>query len=293
MVASGKITLPKLRRRRRWGRRAALRLVESLAIGLPVHPVVLLEREGRPLLAVDGFRRLGAIRDFFAGRLPAREGRGAAALDRRALGRSVLRASIVRQLRPDDNPLVAHDLFERFNARLAGHEARRCAYPGRLAGLLGRLNGAGDWRRLVGAPRIDGRLGDEELILRCMALRSAGEEYRGPMKWFLSSFMHANRSPPDGFARDEEARFARMCAVLGDRIETLPRGGGGLVSPPAVDAVLAAVAGDPDACDDSGLAGRLRGLLSDPEYAGCAAHAPDDPASVRRRLALARDRLCA
>ena len=314
---SGRIVLPHLPHEHAWDVRTASRLVESLVLGLPVPPVYMLEQGDDPQLVIDGFRRLAAVRAFLAGRLGdgvdgpgTREFRlvgvgsggrlggrtfsGLAAKDRRALENAVLRTVIVRQMNPDGNPLVGHDLFERLNTRrepVRGHEARRRAYHGGLADLVDELGGLGRWRALLGPPRPDWGCGGEELILRYMALLRCGEEYRGDMGRFLSTFMSRNRDPPCEFVCEERARFARACDVLGDRIGTLPLGGDGSASPPVCDALLVSVAESPDECDDPGLATRLRNLLSNPEFARCTAHGRDDPASVRRRLALARGRL--
>lgn len=317
MVDSGRIVLPHLPDEHAWDVRTASRLVESLLVGLPVPPVYVLEQGDDPQLVIDGFRRLGAVRAFLAGRLGdgvdgpgAQEFRlagvgsgdrlagrtfsGLDAADRNALENAVLRTVIVRQMNPDDNPLVGHDLFERLNTRrelVRGHEARRRVYHGGLADLVDELGGLGRWRALLGPPRPEWGCGGEELILRYMALLRCGEEYGGNMRGFLSSFMRRNRDPTCAFACEERARFARACDVLGDRIGTLPLGGDGHASPSVCDALLVSVAERPDECDDPGLASRLRNLLSDPEFARCTAPARDDPASVRRRLALARGRL--
>ena len=127
-----------------------------------------------------------------------------------------------------------------------------------------------------------------------MAVLRRGEECEGPMGSFLAAFMHRNRDPPDSLVSEERERFARACGVLRRRIGTLRLGGeGGGISPPVLDAVFAAVAGDPGACDDPGLPARLRALLSDPEFVRCTTHAPGVPQSVRGRLALAKKALCA
>ena len=308
------IVLPDCPRRHEWDIRTASRLIESFLVGVPVPPVHLLEQKDRGLLAIDGFRRLRAVHGFFSerfgggpdgrspqefrldgvdegGRLHGRTFSGMDADDRRALKNAVLRAIIVRQMRPDESPAVAHDLFERLNtggAGLRGQEARHCAYPGRLDDLINELNGAAEWRSLLGSPRRDGRMRDAELILRYMALLHAGGDYKRPMKAFLSSFMHKNRDPADEFVRGERARFARACCILGNRLGRLSLGGSGRLSPPVFDAIFVAVARSPDACDDPGLEARVGGLLSDPLFA---ARSSADPAAVRGRIALAEDRL--
>lgn len=319
MMQSREVVLPPDARRRAWDVYDSSRLIESFLLGLPVPPVILLEREDRSLLVVDGRRRLLAVRGFFDGRLEGRQGgrnaqdfelegvadgmlRGRSfscmGLDNRlALENAVLRAIVMRQARPGESPAAAHDLVERFSsaaADLGDQEARHRAYPGRLAGLIGELNGYDDWRGLLGSPRRDGRMRDAELILRYMALLRDAGSYERPMRGFLSAFMHRNMDPSDAFIREERARFIRACWILRNRLGALPLNEGGRISPPVFDAVFVTVANNPAACDDPGLPARVRAMLSDPSFAECAepAEAAADPAAVRRRLSIANGMLC-
>ena len=316
-IGSLEIILPEFQRRYVWDRRRASRLIESFLIGLPVPPVFLLEQKDRRMLVIDGLQRLRTIHGFFNerfggesdgrdsqefqldgvdedGRLHGRTFSGMDLDDRRALENAVLRAIIIRQMHPDENPVVAHDLFERLNTggmNLRDQEVRHCIYSGKLNDLINELNNTGEWRNLLGSPRQDGRMRDAELILRYMALLHSGDDYRKPMKGFLSSFMHKNRDPTDRFISEERVRFARACGILRDRLGSLPLNGNNRISPSVFDAIFVSVARSPDACDDPGLAARVRDLLSDPKFAECTARASTDPPAVLRRLALAGERL--
>ena len=317
MMGSREIVLPPDARGPAWGVHDASRLIESFLLGVPVPPVFLLEREDHSLLVIDGRQRLLAVRGFFSERPEGAEGgpgevfRPAGAAgdlrgrtlssmyrgNERALENAVLRAIVMRQARPDENPAAAHDLVERYSSAAAGlsdQEARHRAYPGRLAELISELNGLGDWRALLGSPRRDGRMRDAELVLRYMALLRDAGLYERPMRGFLSAFMHGNRDPPDAFISEERARFVRACWILRHRLGTLPLGKGGRISPPVFDAIIVTAADNPGRCDDPGLSARVRAMLSDSSFAGCAApaSAAADPAAVRRRLSIARDMLC-
>lgn len=312
------IILPKFQRKYVWDRHRASRLIESFLIGLPVPPVFLLELKDRRMLVIDGLQRLRTIHGFFnerfggeldgqgakefrlvsvnkSGRLHGRTFSGMDLDDRRALENSVLRAIIIRQMHPDDNPVVVHDLFERLNTggmNLRDQEVRHCIYSGKLNDLINELNGISEWRSLLKSPRQDKRMRDAELILRYVALLHNGDDYKKPMKAFLSSYMHKNRDPPDAFIREERSRFVRACGILGDRLGSLPLNGGNRVNPSVFDAVFVSVANSPDDCDDPGLAKRVRGLLSDKSFAECTSSAATSALAVRRRLSLAKDRLC-
>lgn len=316
-MGSLEIILPEFQRRYVWDRRRASRLIESFLLGLPVPPVFLLEQKDRRMLVIDGLQRLRTIHGFFNerfggeldgrdshefqldgvdedGRLHGRTFSGMDLDDRRALENAVLRAIIIRQMHPDENPVVAHDLFERLNTggmNLRDQEVRHCIYSGKLNNLINELNCTGEWRSLLGSPRQDERMRDAELILRYMALFHSGEDYKKPMKAFLSSFMHKNRDPTDRFIGEERARFARACSILRDRLGGLPLNGNNCISPSVFDAIFVTVARSPDACDDPGLAVRVQDLLSDTAFAECTTNASTDPPAVLRRLSLAEERL--
>ena len=316
-MGSLEIILPEFQRRYVWDRRRASRLIESFLIGLPVPPVFLLEQKDRRMLVIDGLQRLRTIHGFFnerfggetdgrdsqefrldgvdeGGRLHGRTFSSIDTDDRRALENAVLRAIVVRQMHPDENPVVVHDLFERLNTggmNLRDQEVRHCIYSGKLNDLINELNRTGEWRSLLGSPRHDKRMRDAELILRYMALLHGGEDYRKPMKGFLSSFMHKNRDPTDEFIGKERIRFARACGILRDRLGSLPLNGSGRISPSVFDAIFVSVARSPDDCDDPGLAARVQDLLSDTTFAECTARASTDPPAVLKRLALAEERL--
>ena len=323
MMESRELVLPDLRAGwHAWDRRTASRFVESLIVGLPVPPVFLLKRRGEPLLAIDGFRRLKAVGDFFSGRHGDGDGDGdgdggrgsefrlagigtdslsgrtfsdLGVFDRRALECTVIRAIIVRQTDPDRNPAVAHDIFERLNSgamRLCDQEARDRVYPGRLNDLIDELNASDDWRALLQSPRADRRQRDAELILRYMALFHDLAEYKNPMKIFLSAYMQKNRNPPDAFIRKEQERFARTCRLVLDRLGGIPLDGNNRISPSLFDAVFVTVAQNPDACGDGALPARLRRLMSDPSFIECITCDTAGPRTVRRRLSLARSGLC-
>lgn len=312
------IILPEFQRKYVWDRHMASRFIESFLIGLPVPPVFLLELRDHRMLVIDGLQRLRTIHGFFnerfggemdgqgakefrldgvneGGRLHGRTFSGMDLGDRRALENAVLRAIIIRQMHPDDNPVVAHDLFERLNTggmNLKDQEVRHCIYSGKLNDLINELNGIAEWRSLLKSPRQDKRMRDAELVLRYIALLHGGDGYKKPMKAFLSSYMHQNRDPPDAFIREERSRFVRACGILVDRLGALPLNGGNRVNPSVFDAVFVSVASCPDKCDDPGLAERVDGLLSDESFSECTSNAATSTSAVRRRLSLARDRLC-
>lgn len=312
------VVLPKFQRSYVWNITMASRLIESFVVGLPVPPIFLLEEKDGRLLVVDGLQRLETIRRFFnetfaddgaaggerrfklagvspRGRLHNRTFSGLDPGDRRRLENTVLRALIVRQMDPDSNTDVAHDLFERLNTgglRLRDQEVRNCLYSGKLNDLINELNASDEWRALLKSPRVDRRQRDAELILRYMALYHNLERYRKPMKGFLSDYMHKNRDPADAFISGERDRFLRTCRLVLDRMGGIPLRNN-RISPPVFDAVFVTAARNLDAFNGDGdLPARLRRLMADPSFVECVTRATADPRTVRERLSLARDGLC-
>lgn len=317
-MSDRELVMPAFHGQYTWDLPRASRLIESLAMDLPVPPVYVSERRDRAMLVIDGRHRLETIRRFFSedlggakggpvpqgfrlagvnpeGRLSGKAFSDLDAVTRRQLLATLLRVVVIRQMEPDKNPAAIHHIFERLNTggtQLRGQEARGCIYAGKLSGLLNTLNGIGEWRRLLGLPRPDGRQRDAELILRYMALFHNLAGYKNPMKDFLSSFMHANRDPTDEFVFEERGRFARTCALLLDRLGDGPFMRRGRINPSVFDAVFVTVAGSPDACGRGDLADRVRRLRSDREFVDYTTRATTDPLAVSGRMGIARAVLC-
>lgn len=200
------LVISPFQRRYVWDQVRASKLIESFLLGLPVPSVFLYrDRATRKLQVIDGQQRIMSFIRFFDGKF----GRSSFTLknvntkwqgktfqdlterEQYKLHDSVLRATIVRQLNPDDNSSIYH-IFERLNTGTVGltaMEIRKCLYPGRLLSLLEELNKLPDWRKIVGYPEPDRRLRDVELILRFIAMLEHWEQYSKPMKVFLNSFV--------------------------------------------------------------------------------------------------------
>ena len=107
------------------------------------------------------------------------------------LSESTLRAIIIRQILPDDNWTI-HSIYVRLNTggtQLNDMEIRRVMFDGRANDFLVRLNENPDWRALIGMPQPAARYRDQELILRILALAEGWQDYRKPMKDFITKYM--------------------------------------------------------------------------------------------------------
>ena len=163
------------------------------------------ERETNKLQVIDGQQRiLSAIRFFkneFEEKIfrlkkvhPRWDGRTYQELDeadRYQLDDTVLRATVVQQLDPEDDSSIYH-IFERLNTggiNLNPMEIRKCVYHGDFFGLLEELNELNTWRKIIGQDKTDKRLRDVELVLRVLALMESWDKYEKPMKGYLNTFM--------------------------------------------------------------------------------------------------------
>ena len=213
-LQNGDINIPEYQRKFIWDQNRASRFVESLLLDLPVPGIFLYrDRDSEVLSVVDGQQRLQTLRFFYEGKF-ADSGRGFALTgletrfngvtyekldiaDRRRLDNSLIRATVIRQDKPDDEATSQYFVFERLNTggvALSSQEIRAAIYGGQFNELLHELNTDESWRTLYGKNLEDKRKRDEELILRFLALYFDGNTYSRPMKSFLNKFMKGNRN---------------------------------------------------------------------------------------------------
>ena len=204
------LVVPDFQRKYIWDMVQASKLIESFLIGIPVPGVFLYKEHGtNKLQVVDGQQRIESVVRYFKGRFDDRifrlknvrsswEGKTYDELskaDQYQLQDSVLRATVIQQLSPEDNSSIYH-IFERLNTggvKLSSMEIRKCVYAGNTFKLLEEMNKLTKWRDLIGKPKLDKRLRDVELVLRILALAENWSAYEKPMKSFLNSFMIAKR----------------------------------------------------------------------------------------------------
>lgn len=310
---SGKIVLPRLRRRYTWGLPHASKLIESLMAGIPVPPVYLSTTDEETSIVIDGMQRLLTIFSYFEGAFPKDAPHGVGEFriaginrdnvlygktfgeldeeDGRRLKDSSLRAMTIVHNDPSDRSGI-YEVIERLGAGaapLAAQEVRSCAYRGPFSELLDDLNGLGEWRDVLGRPDPDPRMKDTELVLRYMALFHDGGRYAHPMKGFLSDFMGAHRDPGDGYLGAERLRFASTCRAVTESLGPAPfNNGRGQLQVPLFDSVFVAFAGNGTAGCPGDIADRLEALRADPEFGRLAGAQSTATGAVRGRLRLAR-----
>ncbi len=212
---SNQLVIPPFQRSYVWDQVKASKLIESFLLGLPVPGVFLYkERETNKLQVIDGQQRILSAVRFFKNEFdekifrlknvhPKWNGKTYDELDevdRFQLDDTVLRATVIQQLDPDDDSSVFH-IFERLNTggiNLNAMEIRKCVYSGAQFSFMEELNALETWRKLIGQPKVDKRFRDVELVLRVAALCNSWHAYKKPMKGFLNSYLADLKKMKDG-----------------------------------------------------------------------------------------------
>lgn len=298
------LTVPEFQRKYVWDRIKASKLVESFLLGLPVPGTFLYKERVKPgYLIIDGQQRITSVVRFIKGTFdesvfrlknvhPRYEGKSFVELsddDQFKIRSSTLRATIIQQINPNDDTSI-YQVFERLNTggvNLNPMEVRQCVSYGPFVTALKRMNDDPDWRLLIGQPKIDKRLRDVELILRCLALSENGDDYEKPMKGFLNKYMEMRRGDQGGYESLID-NFERSTAYLLGQLGEKPFHLRGRLNYGALDSVLSAVLKD-IAPDD--LSARYKKLIADQKYNECITYNTSDELVVETRLAKALEYL--
>lgn len=215
MITDGEIRVPEFQRKYVWPVKKASKLIESFLLGLPVPQIFLYrEAETQDLLVVDGQQRLLSASYFINGTLEdgspfklrgvkARwEGKSYSELEeseKRKIRNYILRATIFEQIDPSDHTSV-FEIFERLNTggmALNQQEIRNCVIRGNIKAALNELNNDPAWRELLNKTHPDKRMKDVEMILRFFSLLDGWNNYKGPMKDFMGTYMRAHKNITD------------------------------------------------------------------------------------------------
>jgi len=305
---SGQLEIPPFQRNYVWDQVKASKLIESFLLGLPVPGVFLYKnRTTNKLAVIDGQQRiLSSIRYFknefdekifrLKNVLPRWNGKTYEELeesDRYQLDDTVLRATVVQQLDPEDDSSIYH-IFERLNTggiNLNPMEIRKCVYFGDFFTLLERLNENEFWRTIIAKPNPDKRLRDVEMVLRCLALHDGWEKYEKPMKGFLNMYMAKTRriGDEDRARLISQARevFERTCQLINERLPNKPFHLRGRINYAVMDSIfnaLATIEVVPDDVDD-----RYKRLIEDEEFVETATINTSDSKTLHTRFRRALD----
>jgi len=301
-MLKGEIITPGFQRRYVWDIYKASSLVESFLLGLPV-PGIFLAKDKKTgnLLVIDGQQRLVTCKSFREEIFPTKhepftlkgvkttwEGKKYSDLepaDRKRFDDSVLRATIIQQIHPNDQTSIYH-IFKRLNTggvALSNQEIRNCIYQGKLNNLLIKLNLNPTWRFLLASKNVNVRRKDEELILRFFALYYNLDSYRRPMNEFLSRFMDEHQDPSDLDIEEMERIFDATISII--QINVGPRAfrPNGPLNTAAFDAIMYTIAKNKDRLyPDWGI--RMDNLFKDDIFSHTINQSTTDNDTVRMRM---------
>lgn len=294
------LIVPDFQRKYVWDRIKASKLVESFLIGLPVPGTFLYKQKSKKgFLIIDGQQRITSVVRYIKGTFdesvfrlknvhPKYEGKSFIELDeddKFKLKGAVLRSTIIQQINPLDDTSI-YQIFERLNTggvNLNPMEVRQCVSYGPFVQALKVMNEGDDWRSLIGQPKIDKRLRDVELVLRCLALAESGKEYEKPMKGFLNRYMEKYRDH-DGELGAVIDNFGRAAKYVRDALGDRPFHLRGRLNYGALDSIMAAALAG---IAPENLSMRFKALLEDEEYQDSITYNTSDDSVVALRLAKA------
>ncbi len=307
---SGQLVIPPFQRSYVWDQVKASKLIESFLFGLPVPGVFLYkERQTNKLQVIDGQQRiLSAVKffknDFFEERIfrlknvnPKWDRKTYNELDEAdqyQLNDTVLRATVVQQLDPEDDSSIYH-IFERLNTggiNLNPMEIRKCVYSGAFFSHLEELNRFEPWRKLIGKASIDKRLRDVELVLRVLALSHNLSSYEKPMKRFLNTFMLKYRRMSEATLAEEiwiqAESFREACARILEALGEKPFHLRGRLNFAVLDSVMAATIACPRISGED-LRDAFESLKKDADFVDKATRNTSDEATLQARFAKASE----
>lgn len=297
------IYLPPFQRRYVWTQKQASKLIESFLLGLPVPGVFLYkDRETKKLLIIDGQQRIFSAIKYMQGIFedkafkllnvhPKWEGKRFDELsdsDQRQIKDSVLRATIVQQLNPQDGTSIFH-IFERLNTggvKLNPMEVRRCVYFGHMLDVLDKINELPEWRKIIGKVQIDKTYRDVELVLRVLALAEDWNNYEKPMKDFLNTYLakHKDIGPSDGIQLMN--KFHGICREILTALGEKPFHLKGRLNYAVMDSVMSTIlnSGQPATLKD-----QYKQLLTDDTYIDACSISTSDEKVLIERFSKARE----
>lgn len=298
---SEQLVVPDFQRRFVWDVKKASKLIESFLLGLPVPGVFLFKsRSTSSFLIVDGQQRIMSAIQFLVQSFEEKsifrlrgvesqwEGKRFSDLtdaEQFKLGNSVLRATIIQQLDPDDETSI-YQIFERLNTggiNLNPMEIRRSVNFGPIVGYLDSLNAWPSWREILGQPKADKRFRDVELLLRVLALYRRADEYEKPMKGFLNECMKHLKDDTAVLA-DLEKRFKSTADHVRAELGAKPFHLRGRLNFGLLDSVMATLMRSGDISE---LPPKFESLVDDAEFVTAVTFNTSDATVVATRLRLA------
>lgn len=227
-IKKGNIDLePGFQRRGAWDDLRKSRLIESIAVGMPVPNIVLAENKdhkGR-FIVIDGKQRLLAISEYMNDAFSLKgldirkdlNGQRFSDLstdDREYLENATIRSTLIRNW-TDENFL--YSLFFRLNSGslpLSPQELRKALIGGNLLDSIDQyLTASAPFHEIFGA-KLDRRMRDSELVLRFIAFDCNLSNYQGDFKAFLDNTTRRFEADWANGKTEAQGEFERLDLAL-------------------------------------------------------------------------------
>ena len=306
-LQSGDIELLNFQRQFVWTPRQSSRFIDSILLGLPVPGIFLYREETtETLLIVDGHQRLTTLKAFYEGKFPEGkrtfrlkgvtkqyEGKSFDDLDerqRRQFENTIIHATIISQMKPEDEMESAYHIFNRLNTNgtpLQPQEIRTAVYHGKFQELLNELNEHDNWRKIFGRP--SKRAKDQELVLRFLALKNNLNSYKKPMVGFLNDFMIENRDLDEYTATEFRNQFVSVIDKVHESIGEKAFKPRGSMNVSVFDSVMVAISKHLNAKPNS-LEAAYLDLIEDKEYLRLCSEGTSDEPNVHKRINMASEK---
>ena len=306
-MKKGEIEVPDFQRKYVWSIKQASKLVESFLLGLPVPGIFLAkEKQSGNLIVIDGQQRLVTCKSFRDERFPISntefrlvgvhekwEGIKYSELvpaDRKRFDDSVLRATIIQQVKPENDDTSTYQIFKRLNTGgtiLQNQEIRNCLYYGTFNELLHKLNKNKTWRVLYNSEIPNKRMRDEELILRFFALYYKFNAYTKPMSEFLNKFMSEKRNIPSQEIKKMEEVFKETISFINEKAGSFALRPRGNVNSAAFDSITYVVAKYKKNLKDN-FSENIKDLFKDNGYFKAIREGTTDPETIKSRISIAK-----
>ncbi|MCX7066226.1 MAG: DUF262 domain-containing protein [Methylococcales bacterium] len=293
------LIIPEFQREYVWDQIKASKLIESFLLGLPVPNVFLYQdKKTKKQSVIDGQQRIRSVIMFLTGDskfkklkniLPKWQGKTYETLeeaDRNQLDDSILRATVIQQLDPDDNTSI-YKIFERLNTSsiaLNPMEIRKCVYSGKFFSLLEELNNFPEWRLIIGQSKRDKRLKDVDLILRCLALSENWQIYKKPMKAFLNDYMASAKAFDADRLSTIKNSFEETCKKLNTELGEKPFHLHERLNYAVMDSIFYAISKN---LHITSIKGIYDSLIAKQEYLNCVKQNTSDVEVLKHRFKLA------
>jgi len=203
---------PAYQRLFRWSDEQKSKLIESILLGLPLPQIFFIENDEGVLELIDGLQRISSVLQFFDGGQIGREnltldgcdlitelnGQTIGTLDlslKLRLRRSAIRSVIIKR---QSKGFLKYEMFKRLNTGgsvLSAQEIRNCSLRmidggSDLYNHIQNMASIDEFQRTISTMSESDReqKGDEELVLRYLALKNGRNHFKGSVRDWLDRY---------------------------------------------------------------------------------------------------------